>query len=97
MGESCPLTLARKLEAVQRKTVASSKIIPTVCLHRLRGGFECPSGQMLTWLAGDKMGLLATSTCGVATTPEGESEPGAGVITTFWNERGERETENSRE
>jgi len=60
-----PLTLARKLDAVQRNTVARSNTIPTVCLHRAREGF-LPSDHTLTWLAGDNMGLVEISTAGDA-------------------------------
>ena len=54
-GAGAP-TLAKKLEAVQRNTVASSSNIPTACLHFDLGGF-LPSLHTLTWLAGLRMGL----------------------------------------
>jgi hypothetical protein len=46
------LTLERKFDAVHSTTVASKRIIPTVCLHRLCCDFLL-SDQGLTILAGD--------------------------------------------
>ena len=39
-------TLARKFEAVHRKTVMRRKIIPSVCLARRRGGTSIASSMM---------------------------------------------------
>jgi hypothetical protein len=53
-------TLARKLLAVHRNTVASSSAIPIACLSLLFGFFLL-SLHMLTTLAGDRMGLSRKS------------------------------------
>ena len=49
------LTLERKFDAVHSTTVASKRIIPTVCLHWLCCDF-LPSDQELTTLAEDITG-----------------------------------------
>ena len=49
------LTLERKFDAVHSTTVASKRIIPTVCLHWLCCDF-LPSDQELTILAKDITG-----------------------------------------
>jgi hypothetical protein len=54
------LTLARKLLAVHRNTVASSSAIPIAC-RSLLFGFFLLSLHMLTTLAGDRMGLSRKS------------------------------------
>lgn len=52
---SAKIVLERKFDAVHSTTVASKRIIPTVCLHRLCCDF-LPSDQGLTILAGDIAG-----------------------------------------
>jgi hypothetical protein len=53
------LTLAKKLEAVHRNTVASSSAMPTACLILLCG--LLPSSHTLTTLAGERTGLSKKS------------------------------------
>ena len=52
-------TLAKKLDAVHRNTVASSSAIPTACRVLLCGFF--PSSHTLTTLAGERTGLSKKS------------------------------------
>lgn len=54
-------TLAKKLEAVHRNTVASSRAMPTACLILLCGLLFLPSSHTLTTLAGERTGLSKKS------------------------------------
>ena len=77
-------TLARKFDAVHRKTVARRRMIPIVCRQTPPSGFWC-GGGLLSWALGDlcdqeSIGLLPScesSECEVRT---GETKPSAATV-----------------